>query len=284
MKKFILTFFVIIFGLNYSFASDECSLKKWFEAYSCKTSKYCVKYKPKFVVYKVKDFEKAENSSLSDAQIWAMSELKVAKELYRKNQNWIYSCAIIKTQKNSLLLVKNKLLKLEKTWTLSSNIMSKIELRLNKLDLTIKSLWCNITDKNSIYSKKDILDESTYEMCKYSFYLDYLADYYDNAWNVIWSWALNADASVEKKNYSVSYINNLISSVNNSLQEEKNHTYEIYKIAFQAYTEYESNYPVHLLLELIKDDFIVFREKLYQALNPINQVWYKIMNAMSTKD
>jgi hypothetical protein len=52
-------------------------------------------------------------------------------------------------------------------------------------------------------------------------------------------------------------------------------------MAFQSYIDYENNYPVHLFLEIIKEDFIVLRRKLHETLNPINQVVYKISNAMS---
>jgi hypothetical protein len=31
---------------------------------------------------------------------------------------------------------------------------------------------------------------------------------------------------------------------------------------------------------LLKDDYLSLREKLHKTLNPINQVVYKIMNAM----
>jgi len=52
-------------------------------------------------------------------------------------------------------------------------------------------------------------------------------------------------------------------------------------MAFNTYIDYENNYPIHILLELIKEDFIVLRRKLHEAISPINQVVYKISNAMS---
>ncbi|MDP2396643.1 MAG: hypothetical protein Q8S84_04390 [bacterium] len=51
-------------------------------------------------------------------------------------------------------------------------------------------------------------------------------------------------------------------------------------MAFHALTEYENNISIHFLLELIKDDYIILREKLHEVINPINQVVYKISNAM----
>jgi hypothetical protein len=37
---------------------------------------------------------------------------------------------------------------------------------------------------------------------------------------------------------------------------------------------------VHVLLELLREEFLVLREELHKVLNPMNQVVYKIANAM----
>ena len=69
--------------------------------------------------------------------------------------------------------------------------------------------------------------------------------------------------------------------IQSDITAEIEHSYELFPIAFHAYSEYENNYPIHALLQIIREDFMVLRDKLYDAVNPINQVWYKIMNAMS---
>ncbi len=78
---------------------------------------------------------------------------------------------------------------------------------------------------------------------------------------------------------------NAISSIVNWIQieidNEIEHSYKMFPLAYHAYSEYENNYSIHVLLELIKEDYMVLRKKLYSALNPINQVVYKIANAMS---
>ena len=65
------------------------------------------------------------------------------------------------------------------------------------------------------------------------------------------------------------------------INEEVEHTYRVFSLAFQAYAEYENHYLTHILLEMVRGDFIVFRDSLQATLNPINQVVYKISNAMS---
>ncbi len=64
------------------------------------------------------------------------------------------------------------------------------------------------------------------------------------------------------------------------IDQEIAHTYKIFPIAFDMYNQYENNITIHLLLELIKQDYVVYRQKLHKTLNPINQVVYKIANAM----
>jgi hypothetical protein len=52
-------------------------------------------------------------------------------------------------------------------------------------------------------------------------------------------------------------------------------------MAFETYVDYENNYPVHILLEVIKEDFKILRRKFHETISPLNQVVYKISNAMS---
>jgi hypothetical protein len=70
------------------------------------------------------------------------------------------------------------------------------------------------------------------------------------------------------------------SKVQSQITDEIEKVNKVFPVAFRAYAEYENNYTTHVLLELLKDDFIVFREELHKNLNPINQVVYKIKNAM----
>ena len=64
------------------------------------------------------------------------------------------------------------------------------------------------------------------------------------------------------------------------IQQEIENTIKAFPIVFKAYSEYENNLVSHILLELLREDFLVLREQLHKVLNPINQVVYKISNAM----
>lgn len=82
---------------------------------------------------------------------------------------------------------------------------------------------------------------------------------------------------------AISEISKLSKQKQNAIQDEIERVYKIFPIAFQAYSEFENNFTIHVLLELLKDDFYTYRKNLHKVINPINQVVYKISNAMKLK-
>lgn len=76
-------------------------------------------------------------------------------------------------------------------------------------------------------------------------------------------------------------ISNQINTRKNAVANEISQTYKVFPIAYQAYTEYENNFPIHFLLEVIRADFMILRQNLYETLMPIAQLGLKIINAMS---
>jgi len=129
------------------------------------------------------------------------------------------------------------------------------------------------SEKESIMKLK-ILQQTTYETCKYVNYLEYLKERNDKIENVL---------DEDKDTYTINEIYVAESRKNNEIDEEIDHAYKVFPIAYHAYSEYENNLPIHLLLELLREDFIILREKLHAVLNPINQVVYKISNAMRSQ-
>lgn len=184
--------------------------------------------------------------------------------------NNIYNCALVNIQKKSLLLIKNDLTK--KNPILLERVWKKIDKKIHKLEITFKTLKCNnIEDKTSIL-KLNLLQQTTYQTCIYISYLEYLREHSNKIESIVpWD---------NKKSYSTSEIIFMNNKQLNEIDEEIEHTYKVFPMAFHALTEYENNITIHFLLELIKDDYIIFREKLHKVLNPINQVVYKISNAM----
>ena len=291
--------------------TSTCETKTWYELYECRVEKVCEPYKnPKPVSnseeYKENLEEYKENSQylnpLDTKENWAYIVLEEVKWTYRDNIWKIYSCAMIQTQLNTLKnLIEKNLLKFNKNWDLEDVIWERIRIRERKLDTAANKLECKGTDNQIIYNKQNILRETTHEVCKYNIYLEYLKEHYSSIPNILGidtndptdnnnngiadvKEDTNNDgvADVEEviKVYSTSEISRLILGVEDAINQEIDHTYKVFPIAFQAYTEYENHYPLHFLLEIIREDFVLFRRSLHQALMPIAQVGYKIINAM----
>jgi hypothetical protein len=86
--------------------------------------------------------------------------------------------------------------------------------------------------------------------------------------------------SDKTKQYSIKDVSNIMTSIQNKINDEINHSYKMFPLAYTAYSEYENNYTIHILLKLIREDYIIFRDKLYSTINPIAQFIYKVANAM----
>lgn len=293
VSKIILVLFSL-YIINYTYADDDCEKKTdSFEKYECRTKKVCEvpEYVENKKVFNPEKFKKADSykeAEISDVFLKSSRDekpIKKAVSVYKDNMDSIYKCAMIWIQKNSILNIKQKLLSanLDKTWDVKKNIWPKIESILNKLDIVSKSSKCLEIDKKTIYNKLAILKQTTQVTCDYGFYIDYLKEYYKDPMNAMWidpKDIKDTNASEETKSYLNSEVANKLKNIQSDLDSELEHSLKIFPIAFHAYSEYENNFPIHFLLELIKEDYMIFRDKLYEVLNPINQVVYKISNAM----
>lgn len=277
----LIIFIINIFSVNFSYAEDDsetslCWNKIWEERYNCQVINYCDQYKPEEIIHKSEPYFKTDES-------WEQSLFKNAKKKYRENQNAIYSCSVIKLQRNSYNSVLKKLVKIDKTWSLMSKINDKISLKLEKLDVIEKQKECiqlkNKEEWNSLQFKQKVLDESAYEYCKYNFYLDFLNNHFDNIQNSNKEYFSETESKTD--NYKIAQIAGIQSKLKQDIINEQDHSAKVFSMVFHTYIDYENNHPVHILLELIKEDFVVLRRKIHEFISPLNQVVYKISNAMS---
>lgn len=277
-KKYILIlsifFLFILQTTNAAESGDSCESKKWYARYQCRVKQLCEKYDSKKPVWRWDGYEDAENYR-GQTQWLEAAALEKVKAIYRTNMGNIYKCALINSQKTTLKNFKEKLLKLDKTGTLEDKMWKQIDTQLQKADVTASSIWCQNIENKEIYNKLNILWESTLEMCKYVTYLEYLQEYYKELPNLIWNGGQN-----ENITYNNQEVAKALGWVQWKLQSEIDHSLKVMPMAFRAYSQYENNLPAHLLLQIIKEDYIIIRDKLYKALSPISQVVYKISNAM----
>lgn len=211
-----------------------------------------------------------------------------AKWTYKTNMNNMYKCALLKIQIKELQNVQ-KLIKVDTTWEIWKSIDQKIDWKIKKLQ-TLAIDWrgsgsCTNTDKNKEFDKREVLENVTYETCKYVTYLDFLRSYYKNTSNLLQKDTAKDTSIINKWLQTINWVSSIdsIRATYNKIwidiNSEEKHAIETFPVAFQSYNEYAYNFPLHVLLQIVKEDLIIFRDKLNAVLNPINQVVYKISNA-----
>ena len=86
-------------------------------------------------------------------------------------------------------------------------------------------------------------------MCKYTSYLEYIKAFYEKTEN-------NAVTTHQEEDTLFTItpreLSNEINQTKNAIANEISHTYKVFPIAFHAYSEYENNFPIHFLLEVIQ--------------------------------
>ncbi len=288
----------LVFNIQATHAED-CAAKEWYSRYLCQISSTCdSKYR--------KDSDgNVFNTDKVDRSYQEWYNLYIAKNLYRQNMNNIYKCAILKSQNDSYDIILNKL---NITNPSISIFTSRIQEQKTNITEEINNIDCVKTSpqKSGFGIKKQILDESTLEMCKYLHFLDYVdTTHVKDIWNLIKDREIsqqveqvfeqNPSAGIEayldlsnvddyefkKEKYTLQDILALQVESNKEIQEEIEHTKRVYEVAFQTYANYELNMVVHLLFDMLENDFRQVRDKIYAMLGPINQVAYKIPNATS---
>lgn len=258
--------------VSYAASGDNCESSTWYARYTCRVTQNCDKYDSKKPVWRWDGYEDAEIYRWQTEWVDGAA-LDRVKQIYRTNMGNIYKCALINSQKTVLTNFKGKLVSLDKTGTLQNKIGWPIDAQLQKANVTSSVIWCLTIESPDVYNKLNILQESTLEMCKYVTYLEYLQEYYKQLSNLIWN---NGQQAMRYSNQQVVYA---VNGMQWKTQDEIDHSLKIMPMAFHAYKEYEDNLPIHILLQIIKEDYVIIRDKLYQALSPLSQVVYKISNA-----
>ena len=276
---FSFLFVSIITCIPQSYSADElCWSQNGYELYECRINNICNSYTSQKPVYVSEPYSRIEDISWESQNLQTDTPgLKKVKDLYRKNMSNIYKCGMIQSQRNSLTGL-SEFIKQESSWQLSDSVGWQIDQRIRRLEISSNTIWCVLTDKESIQNKLNILSETTREMCIYTSYLEYIKSQYEKTENNAATTPQSEDTLFKVTPRELS---NQINQVKNEIWEEISHTYKVFPIAFHAYSEYENNFPIHFLLEVVEWDFLLLRKLLYQNLMPIAQLGLKVINAMS---
>ena len=279
LKKIRYIVFLLFVWLSFHANADFT-----YENYENNVKDICLKdYEETKVSYEVIKYKKAEDYTWDIKNILLMSNspevpIKSAVANYKWNMNNIYKCAIINVQINTINTIE-KLLKSDKNWDILKSVEPKLTASRTNLLRISDTTKCKDIDKTEMFSKLAILRQTTYETCRFNYYMEYLKWYYSDLKNVL----KIDDKSDPSKVYVSTDVVKMQGNIVNRIDMEISQAYKIFPVAYNAYSEYENNYPIHFMYVLLKYDFSVYRKKLYQALQPINQVVYKISGAMSSK-
>jgi len=260
-----------------------CWSESGYEIFECRVENVCEQYKSPKPVYNSIEYRIPwENVYLQQDTSSPIRDLEAVKDLYRENMGNIYKCAIVQAQINSLENMKN-FLSGDASGNLWDSVWWQIDLRISRLDISANTIGCTLADDETVHNKLNILKETSYQACKHVSYLEYLKTFYEKTNNLyseqeaeeVYGTNIFTDIVTPQE------ISNDINTRKNAVAREISQTYKVFPIAYQAYTEYENNFPIHFLLEVIRADFTVLRQSLYETLMPIAQLWLKIINAMS---
>ena len=246
----------------------QCTEEEGFKLYECEVKNICLNQEFWKSTDKIVNLEKNYNST---------PLLEEASSIYKENQNLIYKCWVLSSQEKAFQeLVITLTNASDKTGIIKTKIIPKIEVKLDvikniKVQNNCISINSGESDKKTL--KKIILDQSSLELCTYKYYMKFLDEKEDNSLeNLYPKWT---------KSISAVEMANIIDQSKNKVQNEVDHSMRMYPLAFETYVQYDSFIKIHIILELLKEDYRALRDKLYQTLHPINQVVYKIINAQS---
>jgi len=240
-----------------------CSWKDWFERYKCQVKNICKKQDFWRNTAKIVALEKVFEKNTS---------IKEAQDIYSYNQNQIYKCWILESQRKVFEELIEKLVKTtDKSWIIKTKVIPKIKQKLERIKSIKTKNKCQFVEKKK--TKKIVLDQSSLELCKYNYFLHYLyKDKKDNFSEEMFDW--EQSISFEK---AENYIEEQRRTINYNLRN----SIKIYNTAYRTYTQYDDFLKTHIMMDLLKEDYKAFRDSLYQMLHPINQTIYKVINAQN---
>lgn len=227
---------------------------------------------------------KADSSCLSETPT-GIQQLDMAKCVYRETQNALFACSAA----GSMLSMAQKV---EKYFVGNGRAKEALEKKIESLkkiavgDGTNESS-CNAPKTQGGNAKaqgktssvtEGLLKNSSVQMCRYVYYLDYLSA---NADNNVQAFIGKTDLTGKREVPDTETAARMLAGVKAGIAGEQGRVRDVHRSAIEAFMEMERTYEIHLMLTLIYEDFVDVRERLRSLLNPIGQFVYKASNAQS---
>jgi hypothetical protein len=228
---------------------------------------------------------KTQTPSAEPPLYYSLDFLDISHKIYHKDMNRLFACGMLNSRMKILWDITDNINKRFGNGT--SEIVKKIEVLTKRMEAQASSLSCGNVQESPTSMRLKLLDSATYEYCTYRYYLDYVDR---NVNNNLAEVKKQVDA-VRKttKSPQIDLTNSvqaadLINRMNREVADEIAAAKRTYPVALAGFVEMERTYSVHILLLFIQDDYLVMRENLKNFLNPISQLFYKILNAQSANN
>lgn len=274
----ILAVLILIFGW-YIINAEESEIPTWYTLFTNRNEEICKPYTPENPIFSTTQFPNLNEDIPENEKIYSVSDndLEVAQKIYINNVNSIYACAMLWAQERSINFIMDELWEAKQTGALNKAYTAQLE---NIQRLREENKCLNTNKSNKPLDKKNMLNQVTYQLCTYNNYLEYLREYNSITANIVQQDKDLPDGEKVTQNYNITDITKLEREKKSLIDKEIKKAYDLYPIALKTYNEYETNLPIHDLMTLIQKDYVDLRLELHKNLNPINQVVYKISNAM----
>ncbi len=219
---------------------------------------------------------------------YSLDILSLSRGIYNSQMNSVFACAML----SSRIRIAEKVVQVNETFgNKNSEIITKIKGLNTKLENQRKLLQtCNgnteVVDSNNnpIPMRLRLLDTASYQYCNYRYYLEYLQKNVNLDFSKVQKEmndfrAISSTAPLSPKD--TAQVAFQLDQMNRDIASEVTSAKRTYPVAITAFVEMERTYSVHLLLQFIQSDYLDLRENLRNVLNPISQLFYKVMNAQS---
>ncbi len=278
-----------LWAKNYGTYSKECNKKEDFKLYKCRVENLCTPCitKDAKTIFKTEPYKEAKEYVWSTRLLSSniLDPFKKVQKIYKTNMNSIYKCVLLDIQERWLGFLEQVISASDPTNLIGKELNTKIsseKIKVKTKKKALKCLWKWEDKSKEQLVKKEVLNQVSLEFCTYSYYLLYLKEYYTNTKPVLWLPDEDTSSSSDNEKMEINDVTNNSTFLIDSIDDELIRINKVFPLAYYAYSEYEDNYVLHLLLTLIKQDYVLVREQLAKVLWPINQLAYKIKDAMKS--
>lgn len=210
-------------------------------------------------------------------------DVKAASEVYKERMNAIFACAQLNLK---VRIHENVIRTIAKNPKANPNSTRSLKAQNTVLKQEMSRRKCadrtQTTGNSNVMIKSQVLRQTTFEYCNYRHYLQYLkSNAQHRAADSIFAQRKAKKEGGEAPAGNAEQLASAIATYAGTIENEIQHTRNVFPQAMVALSEFERNYPSHVVMVIILEDYATLRDVLKKVMNPLGQVIYKASNAQS---